>query len=441
MAPEQSISELAELIQKNAKILQDGTKDQLGSDFSFNFTLPPVAPKLDASLEAVRAEAVEAADELKARLLGPFLYLGTLVLPVPSLIVICACLFHFRIATHVPTQPGESITYTDLAARCGMPVDELRRVVQTAIAYRMFEEDVPDVSVKHNTVSALFGLNPGMTDLLHMLAEENPLGAMKFVEAMRRYPGSGEPGHSARMVAERSERGLSNDINNIADPTKGFFDMIASDPVRVSRFRASMDTATRAPGFAFSYFLDNVPWGDASQCPKTIVDIAGAGGDVCKQILRRYSGVEKATSVDLPEVIETCEVPEDLTGRLDFARYNFLTETMPYEADAYLFRHIFHDWSDQYASKILKNLAPALRAGTRVWINEIVFPELSATNHLNDQRQRTGDLMMKVGFNGKERSRRGWEDVFAAADKRYRIQSIVQPKGAVDAVIEVVFDA
>jgi len=48
---------------------------------------------------------------------------------------------------------------------------------------------------------------------------------------------------------------------------------------------------------------------------------------------------------------------------------------------------------------------------------------------------------MKVGFNGKERSRRGWENVFAEADKRFKIQSIVQPEGASDAVIEVLFSA
>lgn len=45
-------------------------------------SLPPVAAKLDASLEAVRNETVEAADELRARLLGPFLYMGSLALPV-----------------------------------------------------------------------------------------------------------------------------------------------------------------------------------------------------------------------------------------------------------------------------------------------------------------------------------------------------------------------
>ncbi|KAI0813815.1 S-adenosyl-L-methionine-dependent methyltransferase [Xylaria sp. FL0064] len=439
MAPEKSISELAELLQKNAKILEDGTKGQPGSDFSLTFALPPPQVKLDASLEAVRAEAIEAADELKARLLGPFLYMGTLVLPVPALIVIFGCLYHFDLASHIPATPGSSITYEDLASRSGMPLDDLRRVVQTAIAFRIFEEAEPDVSVRHNNISGLFALAPGMKDALCLLAEDNPNGARHFVDSLRRFPGSGEPGHSALMMAERAQRGLSND--KIDDPSKGFFDLIADDPVRLTRFRNSMGMSTRAPGYAASYFLDNVPWGDAAQCPKTIVDIAGAGGDLSKQILQRYAGVEKATSVDLPEVVETAETPKELEGRLFFAPYNFLTQTMPIEADAYLFRHIFHDWSDQYAVKILKNLVPALKKETRVWISEVVLPELNPTSHLGDQRQRGADLMMKIGFNGKERSRRGWESILAEADKRFRIESIVQPEGAVDAVIEIVFDA
>ncbi|KAJ2980636.1 hypothetical protein NUW58_g6895 [Xylaria curta] len=164
-----------------------------------------------------------------------------------------------------------------------------------------------------------------------------------------------------------------------------------------------------------------------------------AGGDLSKQILQRFSGIEKATSVDLPEVIQTAEVPQNLEGRLRFAPYNFLTEHMTYEADAYIFRHIFHDWSDQYATKIFKNLAAGLKEGTRVWINEVVLPELGPTNHVVDQRQRGADIMMKVGFNGKERSKGGWENVLTEADHRFRIENIVQPEGATDAVIEILF--
>ncbi|KAI0100915.1 S-adenosyl-L-methionine-dependent methyltransferase [Nemania sp. FL0031] len=439
MAAQKSISELAALINDKTKVLEDSTKGQAGGDFSLAFAMPPTMLNLDASQEALRNELIEATDELRSRLLGPFAYMGSLALPGPSLMVIFDCLYRFDIASHVPTAPGSSITYEDLATRCGMPLDDLRRVLQTAIAYRVFEEVVPSVSVAHNAVSGLFAVVPGIKDAMSLLVEDNTNGARKFVESVQRFPGSGEPGHSALMIAERAERGISND--SIADPTKGLFDFIADDPVRLTRFRNTMGMSTRAPGYSVSYFLDNVPWGDAAHCPKRIVDIGGAGGDLSKQILQRYSGVTSAASVDLPEVIATAETPANLADRLRFLPYNFLTETMPYEADAYLFRHIFHDWSDQYAVKIFKNLAPALKAGTRVWINEVVLPELSTTNHVSDQRQRGADLLMKVGFNGKERSRRGWEDVLAEADGRYRIANIIEPKGATDAIIEIAFDA
>lgn len=301
------------------------------------------------------------------------------------------CLYSFDIASHVPTKPDEAITYEDLAARCGMPLDDLRRVLQTAAAFRIFEEVSPDVSVKHNGVSALFAV-PMIKDAMSLLVKDNPNGARKFVESVRRFPGSGEPGHSALMLAEREAKRISKDEDKvdaeIADPTKGLFDFIADDPARLARFRNTMGMATRAPGYAVTYFLDNVPWADASECPRRIVDVGGAGGDLSKQVLRRFAGVASAASVDLPEVTATAETPADLEGRLRFLPYNFLAETMPYEADAYVFRHIFHDWSDQYAVKIFRNLVPALKPGTRVWINEVVLPNLSAANHVGDQRQR-----------------------------------------------------
>lgn len=54
---------------------------------------------------------------------------------------------------------------------------------------------------------------------------------------------------------------------------------------------------------------------------------------------------------------------------------------------------------------------------------------------------RGADLLMKVGFNGKERSRRGWEAVLTEADPRFRIENVVEPEGATDAVIEISFGA
>jgi hypothetical protein len=44
-------------------------------------------------------------------------------------------------------------------------------------------------------------------------------------------------------------------------------------------------------------------------------------------------------------------------------------------ADIYLLRWILHDWSDKYCIKILQNLIPALRKGTKIVINDICIPE------------------------------------------------------------------
>ncbi|KAI0165595.1 S-adenosyl-L-methionine-dependent methyltransferase [Xylariaceae sp. FL1272] len=437
MASETSVSELAKFIQEKTQLVENG--GQPGDDFSLAFHGKPAMLQLTPELETARSEAIEAMDELRARLLQPFAYTASVFLPVCPVSVICHSLYTFDIASHVPLVPGQAITYEELAKKCDMPFDDLRRVVQTAISYRIFEEVEADVSVKHNAVSAMFAALPGARDILGLFAEEQMLGAGGFIESIQRFPGSGEPGHASAMIVERNKRGLSND--SIEDPSKGLFDLVADDAPRVTRYRNAMGMGTRAPGYAASYFLDTVPWSDAKSCPKTIVDVGGAGGDFVKQILKRFPNVEKATVLDLPEVIATAETPKELEGRLEFSAYNFITQPMSHDADAYVLRHIFHDWSDDYAVKIVKNMVPKMKNGSRIWISEVVVPDLGDKSHVTDQRRRGADILMKIAYNGKERSRRGWTDVFERADKRFRINSIVQPEGAQDAVVEVVFEA
>lgn len=105
-------------------------------------------------------------------------------------------------------------------------------------------------------------------------------------------------------------------------------------------------------------------------------------------VLRTYPRVKKAISLDLPEVVANVKVPEDIEGRLECGSYNFLAEEVTHQADVYVFRHIFHDWSDKYAAKILKNLLPALKPGNKLWLSEVVLPELSDKTHTRDQMQR-----------------------------------------------------
>ncbi|KAI1498673.1 S-adenosyl-L-methionine-dependent methyltransferase [Biscogniauxia marginata] len=441
MAPPRSISELASLAERHARALEDGVKGTPGDDFSLALGAPPLV-RVPAPLEATRAELLETIDELRARVLGPLGFLNTVALPVPALTIVMHTLYSFDIPSRVPLAPGASITYADLGALCGLPEDDARRVLQTAASFRIFEEAEPGVSVRHNAVSGVFAAAPGMRDMLGLIAEEHVPSAGRFVESLRRFPGSGEPGHAALVVALRAQQGSEekDEGRTDPDPSKGYFDLIAGDEQRVARFRTAMGVAARSPAFSSSYFVDSLPWGSSDRCPETVADIGGAGGDLCQLLLRTYPGVKKAASLDLPEVVAGAEIPSDLEGRLEFAPYDFLAEMVPRRADAYVFRHIFHDWSDQYAVKILRNLVPALEPGkSRLWLSEVVLPNLSY--HTRDQTQRSADLLMKAGFNGKERSKRDWESLFAQVDKRFHIASIVQPQGANDAVIEVAFDA
>ncbi|KAI1803060.1 S-adenosyl-L-methionine-dependent methyltransferase [Daldinia bambusicola] len=441
MASLRSVSELASIIERNTRALEDGLKGSPGAQFSVAFGAPPQL-ELSPVLDGTRDELLETIEELRVRLQGPMSYLMSLILPASAVVAVFKALYTFDIASHVPLAPNADISYEDLAKSCGIPEDDTRRIVQAAITFHIFEEVTPDMSVKHNAISSVFTA-PEMKDILGLFVEEQLAGTFKFAESIRRYPGSGEPGHSSSVLAFREEKAVKEmEINKeeIADPSKNFFDYIAEDKKRVARFRSAMGVSAKAPAFTSSYFVNTLPWADKDQCPETVVDIGGAGGEVIQSILRAYPNVKKGAVLDLPEVVADAKVPEDLSNRLEYKSYNFLTEKVTYHADAYVFRHIFHDWSDQYATKIFKNLVPALKKGSKIWLAEVVLPNLSEKDRLKDRLQRSADILMKSGFNGKERSKRNWEIVLAASDERLRIVKITKPEGAHDSVIEIVFD-
>lgn len=196
------------------------------------------------------------------------------------MLAVLHAIYAFDIVSHVPV-PGE-ITYRDLGERCGLSEEDTRRIIQTAAAFRIFEEASPDISVRHNAVSSVF-LIPGTKDILGLLLEENWPPSMKFVETLKKFPGSEEPGHSAQMVNIRAVEAATKGIpstDKIDDPSKGFFDYIANDEERVARFRGAMAFSHRSPAFFASHFVNSLPWADKDQCPQTVVDIGGAGGEL-----------------------------------------------------------------------------------------------------------------------------------------------------------------
>jgi hypothetical protein len=104
------------------------------------------------------------------------------------------------------------------------------------------------------------------------------------------------------------------------------------------------------------------------------VELSGSVGGMCIDLARQYPQI-RCISQDLPEVVAGVVVPDDVKGRVEVVAHDFFTEQSVKGADVYLFRWIFHDWSDKYASRILKNLRQALKKGARVVIGEVCLPE------------------------------------------------------------------
>ena len=115
---------------------------------------------------------------------------------------------------------------------------------------------------------------------------------------------------------------------------------------------------------------------------QTAVDIGGSTGPAAIALAKEYPQLT-VTVEDLPPVVAGAEknVPEDVAGRVHFVGHDFIAEGAVQPtlgADVYLLRWVLHNWSDKYAIRILKSIIPALKAGAKILIMEIIMPEPGA---------------------------------------------------------------
>ena len=91
---------------------------------------------------------------------------------------------------------------------------------------------------------------------------------------------------------------------------------------------------------------------------------------------------------DFEEVVASANVSADHKDRIRFMAHDFLSEQPIKNADVYLFRWIFHNWSDMYCIRILRNLIPALKGGAIILINDNVLPEPGTLGSWQEERLR-----------------------------------------------------
>jgi hypothetical protein len=164
---------------------------------------------------------------------------------------------------------------------------------------------------------------------------------------------------------------------------------------------------------------------------ETIVDIAGGHGRVLCGILDANPKM-RGILFDLPHVIAGAReqvATSAAAERVELVDGDFFA-SVPKGADAYIMKHIIHDWDDERALTILKNIKQAMNPNGRVLLVEAVIADGN-----NQDFGKLLDIEMLVSPGGKERTADEYKELFARAGlKMTRIVPTKSPYSVIEAV-------
>lgn len=152
--------------------------------------------------------------------------------------------------------------------------------------------------------------------------------------------------------------------------------------------------------------------GDYSRFRK-IVDVGGGNGTFLAAVLAKAVS-SKGVLFAPPSVEGAQEVLEqgDVADRCTIETGSFL-DSIPSGGDAYILKHILHDWAEPQAVKILKNIRSAISPNGTLQIVEFVLTEGNAP-HVG----KLVDLWLMLLVGGKERTTEQYSQLLASAGFR-----------------------
>ncbi|PTU23690.1 hypothetical protein P175DRAFT_0427152 [Aspergillus ochraceoroseus IBT 24754] len=326
----------------------------------------------------------------------------------------------FNIHQSVPLN-GE-ISYEELSAACGLPVDPLRRVLRHAMLNHLFREPNPGY-VAHSDASSVFVTDAKMAAWLGHNYDEVFRCLHAVPDAIRNHPTSADPGHTPCGV--------------VFNQPKGFFAGLLQDqPWRASRFEQSMQAVTQGSHDA-SHIVRGYDWGQYGN--GLVVDVGGSSGFQSVAIAECFPNLRFVIQdiEDHSKILLENRTAAGLSSDMQFQVHDFFHPNPQTTADVYLLRHIIHDWGDDYASKILWNIASVMKPTARIIVVDIVIPEPGTLPWQAHRMIRSMDLQMMVMVNGKERTKQDWRKLLANSNSKLNILSISQPPYSVASIIEI----
>jgi hypothetical protein len=204
---------------------------------------------------------------------------------------------------------------------------------------------------------------------------------------------------------------------------KESFDYFAEDPRHADLFNRTMASiseltdASVAAGYDFSAY-------------PTIVDVGGGHGSLLASIL---SATPQSQGVlyDIPAVVSDapkvlCE--RDVADRVRIEAGSFF-DSIPAGGDAYVLKNIMHDWPDDKAVQILRNVRAAVGREATILLVELVIPD-----HDRDFPGKWADLEMLLNLAARERTAAEYRNLLSQAGfQMTRLVSTASPLSLVEA--------
>lgn len=205
---------------------------------------------------------------------------------------------------------------------------------------------------------------------------------------------------------------------------KHVFDVLAEKPEQLANFQAAMTSSSVLGGLAV---LDAYDFSGI----KRMADVGGGHGGLLAAILKRYPKMQ-GVLFERPETIDG--VPP---GQFAFCQDRITLEAgsffdrVPEGCDAYIMKHIIHDWGDEECRTILRLMRERLPADGRVLVCDMVVsdePGPTPAKLLDIE-------MLVVTVGGKERTEAEFRDLFASAGLRLnRIVPTARPICVIEAL-------
>jgi hypothetical protein len=304
------------------------------------------------------------------------------------------------VADHMNAAP---MSVEDIAAKTGAHAPSLYRVMRTLASVGVFKEGPPRQFALTQAGELLKSDVPGTVRYFAMM-----FGDEWTTRAYEHFAGCLRTGQD----------GISQAYG------KNVFDLLGERPEQLATFQAAMTSGSSLAGEAVTAAYD-------FSFIKRLADVGGGHGLLLASILRRTPKLH-GVLFDLPEVVGS--VPKDrfsgLEDRIAIEKGSFF-ERVPDGCDAYIMKHIIHDWSDEHCRMILQLMRDKLPKDGRVLLCEMVV-----TDEPGPTPAKLLDIeMLVITVGGKERTEAEFAELFASSGLRLnRIVPTGRPLSVIEAV-------